>query len=54
MSILGSSLAVQWLRLCTLAARGGGSVPDWGTQTPQAMQSEQQQQQQQQQQNQYP
>ena len=27
----GTSLAVQWLRLCTSTARGTGSIPGWGT-----------------------
>ena len=28
---LGTSLAVQWLRLCTPSARGPGSIPGQGT-----------------------
>ena len=27
----GTSLVVQWLRLCTSTARGTCSIPDWGT-----------------------
>ena len=27
----GTSLAVQWLRLCTPNAGGPGSIPRWGT-----------------------
>ena len=27
----GTSLAVQWLRLCTRNAGGTGLIPDWGT-----------------------
>ena len=34
---LGNSLVVQWLGLCTLTAKGIGSVPCWGTKIPQAM-----------------
>ena len=26
----GTSLVVQWLRLCTSTARGMGSIPGWG------------------------
>ena len=26
-----TSLAVQWLRLCTCTAEGAGSIPGWGT-----------------------
>ena len=29
--MLGTSLAVQWLRLHTATAGGTGSIPDWGT-----------------------
>ena len=28
---------VQWLGLCALTAVGLGSIPGWGTKTPQAM-----------------
>ena len=27
----GTSLVVQWLRLCTFTAGGMGSIPGWGT-----------------------
>ena len=27
----GISLVVQWLRLCTSTAEGGGSIPGWST-----------------------
>ena len=33
MSILGKSLAIQWLRLCTSTARGMGLIPGQGTET---------------------
>ena len=33
---LGTSLAVQWLRLCTSTAGGMGSIPDWRTKIPRA------------------
>ena len=33
---LGTSLAVQWLRLCTFTAVGLGSVPGQGTKIPHA------------------
>ena len=29
--IVGTSLVVQWLRLCTSTAGGAGSTPGWGT-----------------------
>ena len=32
---LGMSLAASWLRLCSFAARGLGSIPGWGTEIPQ-------------------
>ena len=32
----GNSLAVQWLGLHTLTAKGPGSIPGQGTKTPQA------------------
>ena len=32
----GTSLVVQWLRLCTYNAGCTGSVPDWGTKIPHA------------------
>ena len=28
---VGTSLVVQWLRLCASTARGPGSIPGWGT-----------------------
>ena len=37
----GNSLVVQWLELQTFTAEGVGSVPDWGTKIPQAMQCSQ-------------
>ena len=33
----GTSLAVQWLGLCTFTAEGPGSNPSRGTKIPQAM-----------------
>ena len=33
---IGTSLAVQWLRLCASNARGTGSIPGWGTKIPHA------------------
>ena len=36
--ISGTSLAVQWLRLCALSAVGTGSIPGWGTKIPNAAQ----------------
>ena len=33
--LLGMSLAVQWLRPCSFAAGGPGSIPGWGTEIPQ-------------------
>ena len=32
----GTSLVVQWLRLCASAMMGTGSIPDWGTKIPHA------------------
>ena len=32
----GTSLAVQWLRLCTYNAGGAGSIPGRGTRIPHA------------------
>ena len=32
----GTSLVVQWLRLCASAVMGTGSIPDWGTKIPHA------------------
>ena len=29
--VLGTSLAVQWLRLCASTAGGMGLIPGWGT-----------------------
>ena len=34
---LGTSLVVQWLRLCASNARVMGSILDWGTRIPHAM-----------------
>ena len=31
---MGTSLVVQWLRLCALTARNSGSIPGWGTKVP--------------------
>ena len=36
MSQLGNSLAVQWLGLCVLTAKGQGLIPGQGTKIPQA------------------
>ena len=33
----GTSLVVQWLRLCTSTAWGTGSIPGQGTKIPRAM-----------------
>ena len=33
----GTSLAVQWLRLCASNAKGVGSIPGWGTKIPHAI-----------------
>ena len=33
--IIGNSLVVQWLGLCTFIVRDSGSIPDWGTKLPQ-------------------
>ena len=33
MAFMGTSLTVQWLRLCTPNARGTGLIPDQGTNT---------------------
>ena len=38
---LGTSLAVQWLGLCTSTAGSMGSIPGWGTKMPQAAQHSQ-------------
>ena len=32
----GNSLVIQWLRFCAFTAKDMGSVPGWGTKTPQA------------------
>ena len=37
-NIIGTSLAVQWLGLCTSTAEGPGSIPGWGTKILQAAQ----------------
>ena len=34
--VLGNSLVVQWLGLCTVTAEGPGSITGWGTKIPQA------------------
>ena len=34
---LGTSQVGQWLRHCSSSVGGMGSIPDWGTKTPQAM-----------------
>ena len=31
---IGTSLTVQWLRLCVSGARGTGSITGWGTKIP--------------------
>ena len=36
-SRLGTSLSIQWLRLCAPTGAGMGSVPWWGTKVPHAM-----------------
>ena len=36
---MGTSLAVQWLRLHASTAGGAGSIPGWGTKIPHAGQS---------------
>ena len=41
--IVGTSLAVQWLRLCTSNAGGAGSIPSQGTKIPHAVQCDQKQ-----------
>ena len=33
----GTSVVVQWLRLCTSTVGGVDSIPGWGTKVPQAM-----------------
>ena len=38
MTLLGTSLAIQWLRLCASTAGGMGSVPGWGASILHAMQ----------------
>ena len=37
----GTSLLVQWLRLCASTAGGTGSIPEWGTKIPHATQCSQ-------------
>ena len=46
---MGTSLVVQWLRLCALTARNPGLIPGWGTKVPTfpALQPKQNKQQQQ-------
>ena len=39
--MIGTSLAVQWLRLCTSTAGGTGSIPGQGNKIPHAMQCNQ-------------
>ena len=34
---IGTSLVVQWLRLCASSARDVGLIPGWGTKIPHAM-----------------
>ena len=34
---VGNSLAIQWLGLHALTAKGPGSIPGWGTKIPQVM-----------------
>ena len=34
--MVGNSLVVQWLGLCTFTAKGQSSIPGWGTKIPQA------------------
>ena len=38
--VLGTSLMVQWLRLCASNARGEGLDPGWGCKIPLASQSD--------------
>ena len=38
---LGTSLVVQWFRLCTTNARGVSLIPGWGTEVPHAPQHSQ-------------
>ena len=38
---LGTSLLIQWLRLCVSNAGGVGSIPGWGTKILHAMQGDQ-------------
>ena len=40
---MGTSLVVQWLRICASTAGGMGSIPGWGTKIPHAAQSSQKQ-----------
>ena len=40
-SVLGTSLAVQWLRIHVSSARGAGLIPGWGTKIPHAAQCSQ-------------
>ena len=37
-SMRGNSLVVQWLGLHVFTAKDMGSIPAWGTETPQAVQ----------------
>ena len=37
LAVMGNSLVVQWLGLCTLTAEGLGSIPGWGTKIPPAL-----------------
>ena len=34
----GNSLVVQWLGFCAFIAEGAGSIPGWGTKSPQGVQ----------------
>ena len=40
-SLLGTSLAVQWLRFCASNAGGMGSIPGWVTMLPHGVQPKQ-------------
>ena len=35
--LIGSSLGVQWLGLCTFTAKGVSSIPGWGAKIPQGL-----------------
>ena len=36
-NVVGTSLAVQWLKVCTSTAGDRGSIPDQGTKIPHAV-----------------